>query len=225
LITKAYMTASCLTTLAIHLDLVSLLLLYLNFGLVYDRFEFWRLFTNFLFFGHFGLSFFFHMLFLVRHSTMLEESSYRGRTSAMAFLYIFCGSLLLFIDWICWIAPIPALSSSTPMFLGPSLAMSIVYVWAKRNPNMRMNLLGFLNFNAPWLPWVIIGLESMVSQHINWFDIVGVAVGHLYFFLVDVYPALSGREILQTPGFLVQLLDAPRQPGRDAEEQDEAAHR
>ena len=72
---------------------------------------------------------------------------------------------------------------------------------------MRMNLLGFLNFNAPWLPWVIIGLESAVSQHVNWFDVVGVAVGHVYYFLSDVYPALSGRQLLATPKLLESLLD------------------
>ncbi len=209
IVTKAYMTAAVCTTLAIHLELVNLLLLYLNFGLVYDRLELWRLFTNFLFFGHFGLSFFFHMLFMVRHSTMLEESSYRGKSSGMAWLYLVCGGLLLLVDWLCWLAPVPALAASTPMFLGPSLAMSVVYVWARRNPNMRMNLLGFLNFNAPWLPWVIIGLESLVSQHVNWFDIVGVGVGHVYYFLHDVYPALSDRHLLATPKLLEALLDAP----------------
>lgn len=63
-VTRAYLTAIVATTLALYLELVSLLLLYLNFGLVYDRFEIWRLVTNFLFFGHFGLGFFFHLTFL-----------------------------------------------------------------------------------------------------------------------------------------------------------------
>ena len=140
---------------------------------------------------------------------MLEESSYRGKTSGMVWLYLVCAAMLLFVDWLCWLAPVPIIASNTPMFLGPSLAMSIVYVWSRRNPNMRMNLLGFLNFNAPWLPWVIIGLESLVSQSVNWFDLVGVAIGHVYYFLSDVYPPLSGRRLLQTPRFLEALLDAP----------------
>lgn len=54
------------------------------------------------------------------------------------------------------------------MFLGPSLAMAIVYVWGRRNPSMRMNLLGFFNFNAPFLPWVLVGIESLLGQVLNW---------------------------------------------------------
>lgn len=95
------------------------------------------------------------------------------------------------------------------MFLGPSLAMSIVYVWSRRNPNMRMNLLGFLNFNAPWLPWVIIGLESAIGQNVNWFDIVGVGIGHVYYFLTDVYPTYTQRHLIKTPAVVKALFDAP----------------
>lgn len=39
IITKSYITACVVTTLAYHLDIVNLLMLYLNFRLVYERFE------------------------------------------------------------------------------------------------------------------------------------------------------------------------------------------
>eukprot|EP01128_Nolandella_sp_AFSM9_P006212 TRINITY_DN3141_c0_g1_i1.p1 TRINITY_DN3141_c0_g1~~TRINITY_DN3141_c0_g1_i1.p1 ORF type:complete len:244 (+),score=36.78 TRINITY_DN3141_c0_g1_i1:36-734(+) len=194
--------------MSVHLDLVNLHLLYLNFDLVWDYFEVWRLGTNFLFFGDFGLSFIFHLIFFIRHSTLLEESSFRGRTADFLFLYLFCAFWLLIADMVCWWSN---MFHTTPMFLGPSLAMSIVYVWARRNPNMRMNLLGFLNFNAPFLPWVIIGIESLLGQEIQWFDIVGIVVGHLYYFLMDVYPKISGRHLLHTPALLKYLLDTPEQ--------------
>jgi Derlin-2/3 len=76
------MTACCLTTLAVHLDIIGLMDIYLNFQLVSQRLEvntrildgeietnsysekLWRLVTNFLFFGQFGLGFIFHMVFL-----------------------------------------------------------------------------------------------------------------------------------------------------------------
>jgi len=87
IITKSYMSACLVTTLAVHLDLVNVLMLYLNFGLVYNNFELWRLVTNFLYFGPFGLGYVFHMVFLVRHSTLLEENSFRGRTADF-FLFV-----------------------------------------------------------------------------------------------------------------------------------------
>jgi len=47
--------------------------------------------------------------------------------------------------------------------LGPSLAFMIVYVWARRNPHARMNFLGLFNFNAPYLPWVILLIEYLAD--------------------------------------------------------------
>jgi hypothetical protein len=55
----------------------------------------WRLFTNFLFYDYFGLNFFFHMFFVIRHCQMLEETSFRGRTGDFAYLWVFCGLLLI----------------------------------------------------------------------------------------------------------------------------------
>eukprot|EP01125_Pyxidicula_operculata_P019093 TRINITY_DN689_c1_g1_i5.p1 TRINITY_DN689_c1_g1~~TRINITY_DN689_c1_g1_i5.p1 ORF type:complete len:260 (-),score=37.87 TRINITY_DN689_c1_g1_i5:207-986(-) len=207
IITKSYMTACILTTLAVHLDLITILMLYLNFGLVYDGFEIWRLVTNFMYFGTFGLGYIFHMIFLVRHSSNLEESSYRGRTSDFLFLYLFGASCLLFVDWLCWYF---RWLSSTPLFLGPSLAMMIVYVWSRQNPNVRMSFLGFFTFNAPYLPWVILGIEFVLQQNWSVFDIMGILVGHIYYFLTHVYPALTGRHLLKTPSFLKHLFDQPQ---------------
>jgi len=97
-ITKSYMTACCVTTLAIHLDIIKIMDIYLNFQLVYEKYEVWRLFTNFLFFGYISLSFIFHMIFLVRHSTLLEEGAFRGKTADFLFMYLFGAFCLLVSD-------------------------------------------------------------------------------------------------------------------------------
>ena len=41
------------------------------------------------------------------------------------------------------------------VFLGQAFTIMLVYVWSKRNRNVRMNFFGMLNFNADYLPWVI----------------------------------------------------------------------
>jgi len=206
MITKSYMTACLLTTFAVHLEFVPILLLYLNFGLVFNSFQVWRLATNFLFFGQFGLSYIFHMIFLVRHSTLLEESSFRGRSADFLFFYIFGASSPLIIDGFFWYT---SLITSTPLFLGPNLAMMVVYVWGRRNPSVRMSFLQMFTFNAPYLPWVILGIELLLGQSWSLFDLMGIAVGHVYFFLDEVYPGLTGRRWLKTPQFLKSLMDQP----------------
>mmetsp|Transcript_16597 Transcript_16597/g.18461 ORF Transcript_16597/g.18461 Transcript_16597/m.18461 type:complete len:240 (-) Transcript_16597:43-762(-) len=202
IITKAYMTACLLTTLAVYLDLIQWIDIYLNFRLIWEG-QVWRLGTNFLFFGNPGLGFIFHMVFLVRHSRLSEEGSFRGRTADYLYMWLFGGFLLLSIDFLFWYTKI----APNPLFLGPSLSMMVVYVWSRRNPHVRMSFLGLFTFNAPYLPWVILGIELLVDQGGSIFDVMGIAVGHLYYFLEDVYPQTTGRRLLKTPGFLKAMLD------------------
>jgi len=74
---------------------------------------------------------------------------------------------------------------------------------------MRMSFLQLFNFNAPYLPWVILGIELLLGQSWSLFDLMGIAVGHVYYFLDDVYPRITGRRWLKTPQFLKILLDHP----------------
>jgi Derlin-2/3 len=120
---------------------------------------------------------------------------------------------------------------SAPPFLGSSLAFMMVYVWARRNDDVRMSFLGLFTFRAPFLPcvlrqlpspshpipshpipsrpipshpipsrpvasssspslfgrWVLLGFSVLLGNSPS-VDLMGIAVGHLYFFLDDVYP-------------------------------------
>lgn len=67
---------------------------------------------------------------------------------------------------------------------------------------MRMNFFGLLNFQAPYLPWVLLGFSLLLGNAVL-VDLMGIAVGHVYYFLEDVFPNQpSGFRILQTPGFM-----------------------
>jgi len=207
IVTKTFMTGCVLTTLSVYLEIVSPLDLYLNFPLVFGKYQLWRIITNFMFFDYFGVNFLFHMYFLVRHSRLLEETSFRERTADYLFLWMFGATLLLILDFIFYYTQL----FSKVMFLAPSLAFMIVYVWSRRNPHMRMSFLGLFTFNAPFLPWVILGFGIMLNQN-PIFDALGIAVGHVYYWLEDVYPRISGRRLLKTPAFMKYLLDAPEGP-------------
>lgn len=202
LVTRTYMTLCCLTTLAVQLEFVSPLQLYLNFNAIWQHYQFWRLITTFLFFDYFNLNFVFHMFFTYQHSRRLEEGSYRGRTGDFFFLWLFCAVLLVSIQCVMyWIPRAPSL-----LFLAPSLAFAIVYVWSRRNTNVTMSFLGLFTFTAPYLPWVILGFGVMLGQS-PIYDLLGLGVGHIYYFLEDVYPNISGRRLLKTPGFIQSFFD------------------
>ena len=83
----------------------------------------------------------------------------------------------------------------------------LVYVWARRNPNIRMNFFGLLTFNAPYLPWVLLGFSLLLGNSVS-VDLLGMAVGHCYYFLEDIFPNQPGGfKLLKTPQILKTLCD------------------
>ncbi|KMQ96266.1 derlin-2 [Lasius niger] len=68
-------------------------------------------------------------------------------------------------------------------------------------------------YQAPYLPWVLLGFSVLLGNTI-WVDLVGMAVGHTYYFAEDVFPRLRGGfRILKTPQILKTLFDAhPEDP-------------
>ncbi|ELW72602.1 Derlin-3 [Tupaia chinensis] len=170
-----------------QLELLSPFQLYFNPHLVFRKFQVWRLVTNFLFFGPLGFSFFFNMLFVFRYCRMLEEGSFRGRTADFVFMFLFGGVVMT------------------------ALVAMLVYVWSRRSPRVRVNFFGLITFQAPFLPWALMGFSLLLGNSIL-VDLLGIVVGHIYYFLEDVFPNQpGGKRLLLTPGFLKLLLDAPEE--------------
>lgn len=202
-VTRVYATACVLTTLAVHVDLVVPFDLYLNFSLVLSQFELWRLLTTFLFYDYIGLNFIFQMVFMLRHSKLLEESHYRGKTADFVYFYILGAVCLLLLDFLFYYTGV----FTTIVFLAPSFSFMILYVWSKHNVGVQMSFLGLFTFTAPYLPWVILSITYLFYQHGLIVDVIGVIVGHIYYYLHDVYPEISGRNLLKTPHILKVLFE------------------
>ncbi|EAA12044.3 derlin-2 [Anopheles arabiensis] len=196
IVTRVYSTACIITTLSVHLDIVTPFQLYFNPKLIFEHYQLWRICTTFLFFGTFGFNFLFNMIFTFRYCRMLEENSFRGRSSDFVMMFLFGGTVLV----IC------ALFVNL-LFLGQAFTIMLVYVWSRRNPFVRMNFFGVLNFQAPYLPWVLLGFSVLIGNTI-WVDLIGIVVGHTYYFLEDVLPNQpGGLKLLKTPRILKLLFD------------------
>ncbi|RUS82281.1 hypothetical protein EGW08_009959 [Elysia chlorotica] len=195
-ITRAYTTACVLTTLAVQLDIISPFQIYFNPDLIFRQFQIWRIVTSFLYFGQIGFNFLFNMIFAYRYCRMLEEGSFRGKPADFLFMFMFGGFFMvimaLFVNLV---------------FLGSAFTMMLVYVWSRRNPYIRLNFFGLMNFQAPFLPWVLLGFSLLIGNSVI-IDMMGIAIGHIYFFLEDVFPRQQGGfKVLKTPRFLKTLLD------------------
>jgi Derlin-2/3 len=90
-------------------------------------------------------------------------------------------------------------------FLGSSLTFMMVYVWGRRNSAVNMSFLGLFNFSAPYLPWVLLAFSWVLGSS-PLVDLLGIGAGHVYYFLSDVYPLMTGRRPLATPALVRALV-------------------
>lgn len=207
-VTRTVVGACIATTFLTSINAVSPLRLYLYFSSVFAG-EYWRLVTNFFFIeSSFSLNFLFHIIFMYRHSKSLEEQ-YAGRTADFLLLWLFGAFGLLAVDF--GLFQFAYTKQYFVPILGPSLCFMVVYVWSRRNPRVHMNFLGLFTFTAPYLPWVFLAFGLLLGNN-PIFDLLGIVVGHVYFYLADVLPHSTGIHIIRAPGFLKALLDRPEQP-------------
>lgn len=195
IVTRTYVTLASLTTAGCALEIITPYNVYFNSKLIMKG-EVWRLLTNFFFFGNLGLDFVFHMFFLLKYCKSLEEGSFRGRSADFLWMLMLGGMLLTSL------APFVNIQ-----FLGSSLTFMMVYVWGRRHQYVNLSFLGIFNFTAPYLPWVLLAF-SLVLGSSPVVDLMGMAAGHVYYFLEDVYPRMTGRRPLKTPSFVKALFPA-----------------
>ena len=73
-----------------------------------------------------------------------------------------------------------------------------------------MSMFGVISFTAPYLPWVMLGFGFLVGNPID-MSIVGILVGHSYYFLEYVFPVVADirgwkkKRIFAPPRFLKYL--------------------
>ena len=114
---------------------------------------------------------------------MLEEGSFRGKSSDFVMMFLFGAiSMITFAFFV------------NLLFLGQAFTIMLVYVWARRNPYIRweivttsdlisalhfseivfvrMNFFGLLTFNAPYLPWVLLGFSLLLGNSVS-VDLLG----------------------------------------------------
>jgi hypothetical protein len=76
------------------------------------------------------------------------------------------------------------------------------------------SLLGLVTFNAPYLPWVLLGFSALLGHDVT-SDLLGIAVGHAYYYLAGGWrarvcrccaPGVSMRGDLFLCGLVVRCL-------------------
>lgn len=76
----------------------------------------------------------------------------------------------------------------------------VVYVYCRKYPDEDISVWG-IPLKRKILPWVMLGLDTLMGSS-PLMGILGIAAGHLYWYLTDGYQRNTGAPLLTTPQFL-----------------------
>ncbi|KAI8870624.1 Der1-like protein, partial [Ramicandelaber brevisporus] len=200
LVTRVYLTSTAAVTIGDQLGWLTILNLYFDPSLVFSRGDYWRLITTFLYYGSLSLDWAIHMYFGIRYMSDLEQGSFYNRRADFIWFLLYSCIVLLAIG-----GPLIGI-----LFHGPALSAVLLYLWARRNPDMQISFFGVLDFRAPYLPFVMVGFEWLVSRHgtLPRSDLAGIIIGHVYYFFADVWPnhpSSGGFRLFRTPNWFKRL--------------------
>ncbi|KAG6698888.1 hypothetical protein I3843_08G041800 [Carya illinoinensis] len=193
---KTYGVACLMTTSAFYLGLFEYYSISLDYGLVLKHFQVWRLITNFFFLGPFSFPFAFLLIIIAKYGVALERGPFDKRTADFVWMLIF-GALSLLV-----MAAVPFLSSP---FFGGSVVFMMVYVWGREFPNARISIYGVVTLKGFYLPWAMLALDLIFGNPLMP-DMLGIAAGHLHYFLTVLHPLSGGKFILKTPLWVHKLV-------------------
>jgi len=179
--------------------------LVLVYQLVVHNFQIWRPVTALFFYPitpQTGFHFLINLYFLVNYSKLLETGVFATRPADYAFMLLFN-----------WGASILICLFMNIMFLMDAMVLSVLYVWCMLNRETIVQFWFGTQFKAMYLPWVLFGFNLIISGGgIN--EIIGILVGHLYYFMKFQYPEeYGGPALIETPNFMMNLFPPRIQRG------------
>jgi Derlin-2/3 len=87
---------------------------------------------------------------------------------------------------------------------GPAVIFSIIYYWSRCEPEARLSFFGF-ELKGSQLPFGMVFFTMIIGGDV-WTDLLGLAAGHLYYFLKDVVPGEYRVQLISTPGIIQRLV-------------------
>lgn len=209
-ITKVFLVSTVLSGAALTFNWVSGWDLVLNWDLVRNKFQVWRLFTAFIFVGKFSFNFAMHTYILYQNCLRYEANPYNtgagGNTADFLWMILLSMAVLLVIGYY-----------FEMVILSEPILYVIIYVWSRKEPDAISNIFGF-KFKSVYLPWAYVAMRLLMGGSITE-PLIGIAVGHLYYFLVAIFPISHGRNLIVTPAFcsdFITWVTGLSLPGRTA---------
>lgn len=176
--TKIMLVLSTTISLLAYLDIINPLSISLSPYHIFRKFQFYRLIFCTFYFPAKNLDTIISILFLQKYSFMLETEF----SNSLDFFWI-----LISINFFVLLFSIFFKVSYTCY----SFSCAITYLWTKINPNVSVQVMGFIVFPAFYLPFLLPIIGFFSDGKFPKKEIVGVLAGHFVYFFKLVYPKCS----------------------------------
>eukprot|EP01095_Lingulamoeba_sp_RSL-Kostka_P018198 TRINITY_DN987_c0_g3_i1.p1 TRINITY_DN987_c0_g3~~TRINITY_DN987_c0_g3_i1.p1 ORF type:complete len:238 (+),score=49.49 TRINITY_DN987_c0_g3_i1:30-743(+) len=194
-VTKVLFVGSIGATVLGALGFLNLGYFTLNFHYLIYKIQVWRIITNVFIYG-LGLPFLMSMMLLYKFSSILEKEMFNGRTADYIWFILFGGFFLTLIGlW--WPFAV----------LGKGLIFMMVYYWSRKTSQTVVQMMFRIEVKPIYFPWGLVAIRFLLGG-VPILEIMGIFVGHLYFFLKDVVPYVYDKNLIKTPSFIYNLLPA-----------------
>jgi Derlin-2/3 len=197
LVTKLLFTSTVAATVLVSTGMCDQGLFYFASHLILRKFHIWRLFTPFIFSFPFSIDFAMHTYLLYDNCRRYELNPFNtgGGGNSSDFLFM----VLLGMAAMC----VAAYFFNLSLMSNPLLYM-IMYVWSRREPETIVSLFTF-KYKALYSPWVSLLIYIVMGYSVT-LPLIGIAVGHIYFFFISVLPDSHGIDLIRTPEFCEQAV-------------------
>lgn len=200
-ITKYWFTADVVLPLASRMGLIDGNNLVLVPELIWKRFHIWRPLTALSFFpiAMGGFHYLMMLYFLYSYSVRIEREEFTGKPADMAYMLLIIGSASVLVG---------ILMNMMILFEIPIIA--VLYVWCQLNKDVMVRFFFGVTLKAQYLPWVLC-LFNMIVKGGGMMELIGIFVGHIYFFLKFRYAQdFGGPDVLRTPQWIQNYFPGTR---------------
>jgi Derlin-2/3 len=142
------------------------------------------------------MKFLFEFIWLIQYGQILEGQTFMFNPADMVWMLIFGAGLLTAISLL-----MPSLGL---VFLASPLIFMLLYVYSRNFPTQQVSIMGLFTLQSFYLPFAFLGISVVLGKD-PIPDICGIVVGHVYWFLTELYPAQGGANYLSTPTWVKQF--------------------
>ncbi|ORX46902.1 hypothetical protein BCR36DRAFT_585007 [Piromyces finnis] len=194
LVTRYIMTLSFAVPILMNFGIVGTKTIALIGPAIYEKLQIWRLFTHF-FVNKLSFGFLMNIFFLYQSLSTLENQQFYGRKADYVWFFVF-GMLVLDLVGVV----------RGYFFLPQAFMFYIMYYWSQTNRNSNVSFMFGFQFKAIYFPFVLIAFGLLTGGGLDLTQLLGIGVGHIYYFLKDIWPnQYGGRQFLATPNFIKKL--------------------